>query len=137
MSEFLKSIIFALVYVGGRKRNYFSKKKDFIIIIMNPCEQEWASARLETQIWSIVGNPRGIFISHLRLFLRNCLLVHSICRLANSTSQDSQHNMASHGVTEGPNLWLCVSPSLSSNPSFRENIPTGPSSPINCEWSGE
>lgn len=38
-------------------KNHFNKKRDFIIIITNPCGQEWASKRLETQIWSAVAIP--------------------------------------------------------------------------------
>lgn len=53
MLEFLKynssiSLSVAFVYVSGGERTHFSKKRNFILIILNPCGQEWPSGRLET-----------------------------------------------------------------------------------------
>ena len=130
------SIIIASVYVGRGERNHFRKKRDFIWIVMNPCGQEWASGRLETQIWNAVGNLWSIFISHLCLFLCIRLIVHSFCWLAASTSQESQQRKANHSFTEEQiSLSLCFSVSLTSNPNNRVKIPIGPSRPINREWS--
>lgn len=122
-------MIALLVYVGGGGRNHFRKKREFIWIIMNPCGQEWASGRQETQFWNAVGNPWSIFISPLRLFLCNWFIVHSFCWLATSTSQDSQHKKANYGLTEGPNLSFSVFFSLATNPNIWEKIPVGPASP--------
>lgn len=54
---------------------------------------------------------------------------------ADSASEDSRHNMANHGLIEGPNLCLHVSLSLSSNPDIGGKIPIDSSSPTNCKWS--
>lgn len=102
------SIIIASVYVGGGERNHIRKKRDFIWIVMNPCGQEWASGRPETQIWNAVGNLWSIFISRLCLFLCIRLIVHSFCWLAASTSQESQQRKANHSFPEGPNLSVSV-----------------------------
>lgn len=129
-------VIIASVYVGGRERNHFRKKRDFIWIVMNPCGQEWASGRLKTQIWNAVGNLWSIFISHLCPFLCIQLIVHSFCWLAASASQESHQRKANHSFMEGPNLSvLCFSVSLASNPNNRIKIPIGLSHPINREWS--
>ena len=102
------SIIIASVYVGGGEKNHFRKNRDFIWIVMNPCGQEWASGRLETQIWNAVGNLWSIFICRLCLFLCIRLIVHSFCWLAASTSQASQQRKANHSFPEGPNLSVSV-----------------------------
>ena len=128
-------VIIASVCVGGRARNHFRKKRDFIWIVMNLCGQEWASGRLKTQIWNAVGNLWNIFISHLCPFLCIQLIVHSFCWLAASASQESHQRKANHSFTEGPNLCSLFSVSLASNPNNRIKIPICPSHPINREWS--
>lgn len=71
---------FCLCWCGGGERSHFSKKRNFIIIL-NPCGQEWASGRLETQIWNAVGNPWSISICRPCLFLCIWFIVHSFCWL--------------------------------------------------------
>ena len=57
------SIIIASVYVGGGEKNHFRKNRDFIWIVMNPCGQEWASGRLETQIWKSTEVLLSVWLS--------------------------------------------------------------------------